>query len=134
MANRLGKPPRALEGEVWSLYGSVVTGTSGAITSQSCKGFTVAKTAGETGRYTVTLGEVWTDLLSCTAVIIGTADATYTSAKGLSMILRNDTVGVSGGKTFDIQFVDRQTAPVDAEVENSAVIKITIVLKNTSSY
>jgi hypothetical protein len=134
MANRLLKQFQGtLEAGVVKLYGVVTTSTSGTIASQSCKGFSVAKTPGKSGRYTVTLADYYSALLHCGVVLEGSSDAAYTSAKGLTHILRNVSVS-SSGKTFDIQFNDPDGSPADAEIENSAKFYIEITLKNSSAY
>lgn len=132
MANRLMKPlAGCLEAGIVKLFGVVTLGASGAISSQDCKGFTVTKTATETGRYTVTLADRYSALRSVNVMVEGSADTVYTSAKGLQALLRG--VDMSA-KVFYVQFVDRQTEPADAEVENSAKIYLEISLKNSSAY
>lgn len=134
MADRYMKQFLAtLEAGVAKLYGEVTTTTSGTVGSTSCKGFAVAKTAGETGRYTVTLQDKYNKLLHCGVVVVGSADAAYTSAKGLVSFLRNDTIA-AGGKTFDVQFCDSDGSPADAELADGASFKLEITLKNSSAY
>lgn len=134
MANRLMKQFMCtLEAGVCKLYGEVTTSTSGTISSQSCKGFTVAKTGSETGRYTVTLADKYNKLLACSVVVVGAADAAYGSGKGLAAFLRNDSIG-SSGTTFNIQFCDAATPQADAELEDGAKFKLEITLKNSSAY
>jgi hypothetical protein len=132
MANRLLRKMEALENGVVKLYGSFVTSTSGTVASTSAKGFTIAKTAAETGRYTLTLADSWTALLACSVALRGTTDAAYTSAKGLTWFLRN--VSVTTAKTLDIQFCDPDGSPADAELEDAAAVYIELTLKNTSAY
>jgi hypothetical protein len=134
MADRLMKQFLCtLEAGVAKLYGEVTTTTSGTIGTTAAKGFTVAKTAGETGRYTVTLADKYVKLLHCGIVVVGSADAAYTSAKGLVSFLRNDTVS-AGGKTFDIQFCDADGSAADAELEDGAKFKLEVTLKNSTAY
>lgn len=134
MANRLFKPlAGCLEAGVVKLYGSFVTSTSGTIDSSACKGFSVAKTGSETGRYTVTLSDTYKGLLAVNVAIVGAADAAYTTAKGLTWILRNVSVADST-PTFDIQFNDPDGSPADAELENAAKVLIEITLKNSDAY
>lgn len=134
MANRtFSKDASTLEKGVVKLFGHVVTTTSGTVGSSSCKGFSIAKTATETGRYTVTLDDYYFGLLACGVAVVGSADTVYTSAKGLTSFLRNVAID-SSHKTFDVQFCDRQTAPADAELESAAEFYIEITLKNSSVY
>lgn len=134
MANRLLKPlAGCLEAGVVKLYGSFVTSTSGTVASSSCKGFTIAKTGSETGRYTVTLSDTYKALLAVNVAIVGATDAAYTSAKGLTWILRNVSVADST-PTFQIQFNDPDGSPADAELEDSTSVYIEITLKNSDAY
>lgn len=130
MANRNFKPgAMGLEKGIITLYGKVVTGTDGAISSQDCRGFSVAKTGSETGRYTVTLEDAYTALRMVTCVVEGADDAAYTNAKGLAYLLRNVDVTA---KTLDIQFVNAAQPQADANLENSTSFYIEISLKNSS--
>lgn len=132
MANRLYKTNLAtLEAGIVKLFGSFVTTTSGTIGSSSCKGFSIAKTGSETGRYTVTLEDSFNELKSVLANIIGTADAAMTSAKGLAYFLRNVNMAT---RSFDIQFCDPDGSPADAEIENGASVLLEITLKNSSAW
>lgn len=134
MANRLFKPlAGCLEAGVVKLYGSFTTSTNGTIDASSCKGFSVAKVADEAGRYTVTLADTYKALLACNVAIIGAADAAYTTAKGLTSILRNVSVADST-PTFDIQFNDPDGSPADAELANGAKVLIEVTLKNSDAY
>lgn len=133
MADRYFKQfQHTLETGLVTLYGKVVTSTSGTVSTTSCVGFSVAKTGGETGRYTVTLSDYYYGgLKNCSVMLVGAADAAYTTGAGMCPFLRN--VSVSGSaKTFDIQFCSPDGSPADAEVEDAASFYIEIVLKNSS--
>lgn len=132
MANRLLKPLKGcLEAGVVKLFGSVTTSTSGTIASQACKGFSVAKTATKTGRYTVTLADKYNGLLACAVVVQGADDAQVASAKGVQAMLR--AVDMTNG-VFKVQFLDRQTQPADAELEDGAIFRLEITLKDSTAY
>ncbi len=134
MANRLLKRDMGtLEQGVVKLYGSMTTTTSGTVGAQTGKGFTITKTATKTGRYTVTLDDKYTALLACQVSITGTTDAAMTSAKGLASFLRNVNVGAAA-PYFQIQFCDPDGSPADAELEDAAVIRVEVTLKNSSAY
>ncbi len=129
MANRLfNQFQQSLESGIVNLYGSMTIGTSGAIDSSSTKGFTIAKTSGETGRYTVTLNDKYNELKICNVVCVGPADAALTDASGIIVSLRNDAV--ASAKTFDIQF-SRNTTLADTNPTSGIIVKIEIVLKNS---
>lgn len=130
MANRNFKPgAMALEAGTIKLYGYVQTGSSGAITSQDCRGFSIAKTGSETGRYTVTLEDSYVAFRNCSISVQGTADAAYTTAKGLGYLIRGEDVA---NKVFYIQFVNAAQPQADAELEDSAKFFVEITLKNSS--
>ena len=90
-----------LEKGIVKLFGKVTTSTGGAIASQDCKGFSVAKTASEAGRYTVTLEDKYFDLRAANVMVEGAADTVYTADKGLIPMLRGVNVA---SKTLDIKF------------------------------
>lgn len=134
MANRYYKQFQGtLEAGVVKLFGSVVTSTSGTIASSTGKGLTITKTAGKTGRYTVTLADKYTALLGVSVVLVGSTDAAYTSAKGDVSFLRNVNVGASV-PYFEIQWADADGSPADAEIENGAGFYVEVTLKNSSAY
>jgi hypothetical protein len=130
MANRRFKQfPLSLESNIVKLYGSMVIGSSGAISSSDCKGFSIAKTSGETGRYTVTLNDKYNELKSVQVSSIGPADAALTDASGIIASLRNDAV--SSSKSFDIQFSSNVDL-ADANPSSGIKVLIEITLKNSA--
>lgn len=134
MANRLMKRDMGtLEQGIVKLYGSATTTTSGTIGSATGKGLTITKTATKTGRYTVTLADKYTALLAVSVTIAGTTDAAYTTAKGLTHIIRNVNVGAAT-PYFEIQFNDPDGSAADAELESAAVFYVEVTLKNSSAY
>lgn len=134
MANKDFKDEvRTYEGGIVKLFGKVVTSTSGTISSQVCKGFSVAKTSSETGRYTVSLDDKYTSLRGCSVALVGAADAAYTTANGLNSFLRGVDVSNATAPLFYVQFARTDTG-ADAEVIDGAEFYIEITLKNTSSF
>ena len=130
MANRRYKQFAGyLETGIVELFGSITIGASGAITASSLKGFSVVKTAAKTGRYTITLEDVYSSLKMCNVSQVGAADAARTSTSGIVVSLRNDAV--STAKTFDVQF-SSNTNLADADVTSGVVVRFQIVLKNSS--
>lgn len=107
----------------------MVIGSSGAISSSDCKGFSIAKTSGETGRYTVTLNDKYNELKSVQVSSIGPADTALTDASGIIASLRNDAV--SSAKTFDIQFSSNVNL-ADANPTSGIKVLIEITLKNSA--
>lgn len=124
MANRNFYPMGgSLSREIKKLYGKITIGSTGAITATDALGFSVAKTSGETGRYTVTLADKYTAFRGCNITIEGAADAALTVLYGA---VRN--VAVSTTKTFDVQFVG--AVATDTNPASGTVIHFEIVLQN----
>lgn len=109
------------------LAGIVTLGAGGAISSQDCVGFTVAKTGSEVGRYTVTLLNKFLKLMYGHGVLEISADAAPVQDKGSECYLR----GVdAAAKVAYLQFAVSPTAAAagaDKEVEDSAKIRIMLV-------
>ncbi len=131
MANRLFKQfVNTLEAGVVKLYGSVTFGSSGAVSSQTSKGFTVTIVDSEAGRYLVTLEDSYSQFLCCNVVTELAADAAA-GTDGYIPAVRNVSVADST-PTFQIQFTDAAGADVDPASGFKAHIEIT--LKNSSAY
>lgn len=129
MANRNFKDRvKTLESEVCHLYGQVTFGSSGAIASQNCKGFSVAQTGSEDGRYTVTLEDQYNTLLFVGCNIEGAADTAF-GATGLIRALRNVAMT---SKTFDIQLVEADGNLADTDPASGDILYIMIAVKNSS--
>lgn len=119
-----------LEKGVVTLYATITTTTSGTIGSTSAVGLSVAKVAGEAGRYRITLEDKYTRLLSVSAIVSGDTDAAYTSTAGVRPLVRNVAVSAAT-PIFDLQLTRTDTG-ADAEPISGAVIYVAIVLKNSS--
>lgn len=121
----------SLEKGVVKLYASIVTSTSGTVSSSDAMGMTVAKVGSEAGRYRLSLQDSYQRLLACNVMVSGAADAAYTTAKGIKAIVRNVAVSSSSAPLLDVQLVRTDTG-ADAEVEDGASIYIELVLSNSS--
>ena len=110
----------------------VVTSTSGTISTSSgdTSYLTIAKTAAEAGRYTVTLVDYYNQFLGCSVIVEGAADAAYADTKGLIPFVRNVAI-TSTSKTFDIQFA-YGADNTDAELDDAASFYVTVMLKNST--
>ena len=128
-ARKLQTPKGTVTNGVITLYGKVVTGSSGDISSSSCDGFSVVKTDSETGRYTITLDGTVTEILYVGTTILGADDTAYTDAKGITTIIRDNDVSTDG--TFELQFL-RNTTNADTEIVNDMSFFIRIDLKLSS--
>jgi hypothetical protein len=115
-----------------ALFGTMTTSTSGTVSTSSVEGFTITKTATKTGRYTITLGQNYNKLLFANAVIVGPDDTAMTDAKGTQFVIRDNDVGAGANDgTFELQFIDSDSG-ADAELQDAAIIMITIWVKNSS--
>lgn len=125
MANRSFYPDRgSLSREIVKLYGTMTIGATGAVSSSSAKGFSIAKTAAETGRYTITLEDAYNAFRGCNVSVVGADDAALTVLYGG---VRNVDVS-SAGKTLDIQFVG--AVGTDTNPASGDVVYIEIILQN----
>lgn len=126
MANRYFKQFQgSLETGIVKLYGSVTFGATGAVSSSDCKGFSVAKTGSETGRYTITLEDEYPEFKGCVAIVEGAADAAF-STNGQLCALRNVAMA---SKTFDVQILD--AAGADTNPASGYKLWLEITLKNS---
>lgn len=142
MANRkfLKNSFATLTPDVVKLFGYVVTGADGAVTTAStkCDGFSIALTGSEAGRYTITLNDKYDRFLGCHVTVNGADDAAYTDDKGLSCMVRAaDDINSGASKVFYLQFVAQLTDTgastyVDADLEDNAEFTIEITLKNSA--
>jgi hypothetical protein len=112
------------------LTGLVTLGAGGAISSQECNGFTVAKTGSEVGRYTVSLHNKFLQLEYGHAVVEGAADAAAAAAKGQVAQLRGVDVSGATPQLF-VQLLTPSLAAgasVDVEAEDNAKLRIFLCL------
>jgi hypothetical protein len=111
------------------LTGVVTLGSSGALSTtvaQTSKGFTVAKTGSETGRYTATLHDAYGAIEYADCKVEVGADAAVTDQKGAVCVLR----GVdAAGKVAYFQFLgwDGDGDAADREPIDSAKLRFFIV-------
>jgi hypothetical protein len=126
MASRYLKTPQVLETGMVTLFGTVTFGASGAISASDTKGFSVAKTATKTGRYTVTLEDGYNGLRGASVTMEGVADTAF-GANGYIGGLRNVDVA---NKTLDVQITD--AAGADTNPASGYKCYIALHLKNTS--
>lgn len=135
MASRnLFRDQGSLTQGIVKLYGRVVLGATGAIsttTPAQADGFAIIKTAAEAGRYSVTLNDPYRAVVGVSCIIVGAADAAYTTANGLwNGLIRNKAVSTT--RTFDIQF-QRTDTGADAEIEDNLTFYIEITLANSTT-
>jgi hypothetical protein len=134
--NSLSRYQRSRSAAITSFAGRVVTSTGGAVASTDCEGFTVTKTASKTGRYTVQLvdirGQAVTalKLRGCMVSLIGPDDAALTTNKGVTGLVRAETVATNG--QFFIQFVQSNAGNADTEVQDGASFDIIFWVKDSS--
>jgi len=119
----------------------VATTTSGTLAAtQTQHGLKLTKTATETGRYTCQLikqdGTAANAVGFVQAIVTQTGpdDAALTDAKGVWQgDVRDDDIGTGANDgTIEIQFVDADSR-ADAEVQDGAVLNVTLFLRDSSS-
>lgn len=125
MANRTFKPGAvAIEAGLVCLYGRfTTTGTTGAIASQDCRGFSVAETG--LGEYTITLEDNYNDLRMLTTSVI---DSVVSGTEGQSSSVISEDVA---NGSLVIAFISGSTGVVD-DLGDGAVALIEITLKNST--
>lgn len=127
MANRNFKPgAMAIEKGLICLYGRIVVGAAGAITSQDCRGFSAVKVsgAGTEGQYTVILEDNYNALYMVSTNV-------------------NDTVAAGEGKFAQITADDVQNGTLEitvvasddglrADVADGGILFLELTLKNST--
>lgn len=113
-------------GGLKAAFFDVTTTTSGTIDTTNSAGSwggAIAKTATETGRYTITLGRAVTALAGAVVTLVGPDDTAITDAKGTQYVLRDDDLSSDG--TIEVQFIDSDSA-ADTEVQDG--MRFTVLL------
>lgn len=123
MANRTYHPVQSLDREIKLLYGFTLFGASGAVGTQDNLGFTVAKVAATTGRYTITLSDKYNSLLGCSFVPYNAG-----TAKGEQWEVRTL---LTSGNTITLEYVS--DAGAAADVASGDGVFITLHLRNTTT-
>lgn len=127
-ADRYFYPPKgSLTRNVVKLFGKVVTSTGGAISSQSCDGFSVALTDSEAGRYTISLEDTYADFGGCLVTLEEADDAAVTTAEGIQTCVRNVDVTAADTPQFYVQFLRSDTA-ADADIADGLTFYLEITL------
>jgi hypothetical protein len=126
--NKIFYEPKSTNREAVCLYGEFLTTTNGTLSTAANavygEGFSIVKTAGKVGRYTITYSnaERLARVLGVTATIVGPADAAYTASKGLVSFIRNLTA-----TGFDLQFcLAADASRADAELADGARVLLVI--------
>jgi hypothetical protein len=106
------------------MSGTITIGGSGAITTQdglAIAGFTAAKTAGETGRYTLTLHRAFKRIKAVHANIVGDTDTAFGNTNANLCQSRN-----KGTSTVDIQGV-LASSGADTDFASGTVLMVTVI-------
>ena len=124
MANMTMFPARARDNETCFLFGTVTVGSTGAVSSQTSNGFTVAIT-GTTGEYTVTLADPFPELL-----FVGVQSIAATDEFSLWSV---DSHAVSTTGVITIRHSSQSTATQTAAWPTSGnKFQVMVVAKNSS--
>jgi hypothetical protein len=127
MANRTFHAAKSLDREVVSLFGILTIGAVGAITSQDCNGFSVARTG--VGAWTITLGDRYGALFGINSSYL---HATTPSGGKLEMVADNSG---AAAKTITAKWVNDAAVAgtfAPADPASGAKIYLHIQLRNTA--
>jgi len=132
MADRMFHPlAGALEQKVVHLYGKMVVGAAGAVTSYTGKGIAsiALDTAGPVdGRYHITLSDKYNDLLWGDVMVL---DDTDSDPLSVGVVARLYAEAVDSTKIVTVQFYDfTDGSPVDPA--SGATVYFKLELKNSS--
>jgi hypothetical protein len=127
MANRTFHAAKSLDREVVKLYGVLTIGAVGAISSQDCNGFSVART--DVGLWTITLQDRYGALLGINSSHL---HATTPSGASLEMVADNSA---AAAKTITTKWVSDDAvggtfAPIDPA--SGAKVYLEITLRNSA--
>jgi hypothetical protein len=116
-----------------TFYNKVVLGSSGAVDTTNtsmARGVTVAKTASENGRYTITLPKNFFALLDVRVAVITVDDASHGALTvALPWSLRDNDVGTGANDgTFEVQFHNASTNWTDDDLPDNLSFLLTIVV------
>lgn len=128
MANRTLHDARSLDREVVSLFGVLTIGATGAISSQDCNGFSVARTG--VGAWTITLTDRWSSLLNVHATYL---HATTVDGGKLELVANNVA---AAAKTITTKWVSDDAAGGTFAVidpADGAQVFLHIIVRNTST-
>ena len=137
MANRTFQPPAgSLDRSTCTLHGHVQIGAIGALSNKDCNGFDITRTG--VGLYTITLDDIYPQ-----------SDANYVAAGTKTPPLLNLLITPldAGVRLFGMWSIVSQTVHVDGKINivfdasantpqdpnNGARLRITVVLKNSST-
>lgn len=120
MASRDFVNTQALDKEVKFLFGTVLLGASGAVSSQTSLGFTVSKPAG-TGIYRVTLEDFYPELLFFGVTVLGIA--------AVDSFYQQQTAFSATSKVIDYQYMSGGSAANGVSGDSQQLM---LVLKNSS--
>jgi hypothetical protein len=127
MANRTFHAAKSLDREVISLFGVLTIGAVGAISSQDCLGFSVARTG--VGAWTITLGDRYGALFGINSSLL---HATTPSGAKLELVADNSA---AAAKTITAKWVNDAAvagtfAPVDPA--SGSKVYLQILLRNST--
>lgn len=134
--------PKTLIPGLRIVHAEIATTTSGTLAStyNHQYGLKLTKTGGQTGRYT--LQPIKSDGSNDNAVawinsivtLVGPDSAALTTTKGLVSVMRDDDVGEGANDgTIELQFVQTNAGNADTEVQDGAIICVTLLLKDSNT-
>lgn len=130
MANKSWIPPSgSLEVNVCELFGRLVIGAAGAVTSNTGKGIGTIVKESSAGQYTIPLSEPYNSLLHASFTLVSTTDGAQTV--GTAFRLNSEDVDHVTAPVLTLQCSDTATG-ADANLTSGDVVLIRITLKNSS--
>lgn len=130
MANYSWLPPSgSLEVNVCELFGQLVIGSSGAVTSNSGKGIGTIVKESAAGQYTIPLSQGYNSLLFASFTLLSTTDGAQTI--GTAFRLNSEDVDHLTAPKIVLQCSDTATG-ADANLTSGDIVYFRITLKNSS--
>jgi len=123
------------------VHAEIATTTGGTLAStyNHQYGLKLTKTGGQTGRYTLQptksdgTGGNAVAFLNALVMLVGPDSAALTTTKGLVSVMRDDDVGEGANDgTIELQFVQTNSGNADTEVQDGAIICVTLFLKDSN--
>lgn len=123
------------------VHAKIATTTSGTLASTYLQqyGLKVTKTATKTGRYTLQLIDHLGAAQNARGFVNGVVnlivadDAALTTTKGLGAVFRDDDIGTGANDgTIEVQLVQTNAGNADTEVQDGAILCITLILADAT--
>lgn len=129
MDSYLYKNPLTYEADTVKIYGSIIVGASGAVTSFSGGGISGVVKETAAGQYSITLKDTLNRLLFVSGLVVQGAISTVAQMQVLEAPSSLQT-DVKADRTFKVQLVDETLTAVD--LASGAELKLEITVRRTT--